>query len=383
MHESVLQSRIYMLETALRGKNQELQICSALEKMLENRQDKFHARRLKQTAQRHLQMLSKVYRYYKGDAAALLSEKAFLTSDSNESVATIQAIRRETDPAYTALGEISNSRIRSWLRSIREEEKQSIQWYWHVASYITKESKQRENQGKHGGRDEYIQMLERVKNIADTACPDFFEMDRYGSLLVSPEWKSDLEYFVREAHKRNIRVIPVAAIKTAGIQKKERIGMQLARAVRQYCLDGIGIDADYLYSFSQLANYLIIPAVQAKAFLSKSNASKNKIIIGIHPYGYYSKMGDPTGNRKIAAEDMEALLQQYTAAVRFDPQIMQMNATVIIREWEPSLKTCDGNILTPGVYDVWYDTPETIQYKMEYVHQEKLGGAAVYCKHMR
>ena len=77
MNESVLQNRIHMLETALLGKNQEVQICSSLESELETRRDKMQARGVKQTAQRHLQMLSKIYRFYKGNTAQRKIKRIF------------------------------------------------------------------------------------------------------------------------------------------------------------------------------------------------------------------------------------------------------------------------------------------------------------------
>ena len=58
--------------------------------------------------------------------------------------------------------------------------------------------------------------------------------------------------------------------------------------------------------------------------------------------------------------------------------MMQMNATVIIREWDPPLQICNGSMLTPGVYDIWYDTPETVQCKMEFAQRENLLGTAVW-----
>lgn len=446
MEKSDLQNRIYMLETALRGKKQEVQICAALEEKLKSRHDKIWVHKLKQTAQHHLQMLSKVYRYYKGDAAALLSEKGLLVPDFSEDAATVLVVRQKTDAVYCAFQNIPVSRIRSCMRSIQEDEKKSAQWYKHIAACSTERaavSSQHCEKREHlvlacaGSRGEYIRLLDGAKKYANTVCPNCFEIDRRDRLVIPSVWKSDIEYFIREAHQRKFRVIPLinahenSTDKFTAMPYWETVGAQLARAMKQYHLDGINInignisvqDIDTFASFirsmrkktgrekivaatavlsnqpaamhsiTNLVDYLVIlppdPVASVKAEeqncfsetvrdVLKLGVSKDKIVMGILSCGRYWKMGNPTGGAYIAMEDIRALLEQYTAAVRYDQLTMRMNATVIIREWDPLPKISGSRVLVPGVYDIWYDDPETVRYKMEFANREKLRGTAVW-----
>ena len=133
MNESVLQNRIHMLETALLRKNQEVQICGSLESKLEIRRDKIQARGVKQTAQRHLQMLSKIYRFYKGNTAQLLSQKAYQTFDPAEGATVILKNRQEASAVYAALHNVPNAWIRKCIRSIQEDENKNLRWYERIA----------------------------------------------------------------------------------------------------------------------------------------------------------------------------------------------------------------------------------------------------------
>jgi len=164
INQSVLCCRIHMLETALRRKNQEVQICSALESKLENRRDKMQARGLKRTAQRHLRMLSKIYRFYKGNAAQLLSEEVFEIFNSAEGASVILKNRQEMSAIYAAL-HTSNARIRRCIRSIQEDENKNLQWYQRIADDNRNETVSCDGAGGRfilmgiEKREAYIQML--------------------------------------------------------------------------------------------------------------------------------------------------------------------------------------------------------------------------------
>ncbi len=427
INESVLCCRIHMLETALRGKNQEVQICSKLENILETRRDKIQARGLKRMAQRHLRMLSKIYQFYKGDAVQLLSEKTFQIITPVEGAAAVLKNRQEMSSVYAALHNVPNARIRRCMRSIQEDESKNLQWYQQIADSRRNETvlcggtEERLILMGIGSREEYIQMLNYGKNSVHTVCPSCFETDAHGNLLILPLWKANLGYLVNEAHRREIQVIPLLKVRIDDIAFLNTLSTRLAYFIKQYHLDGINIDVSELPTrditalaefmqlirkkagcsktvavtgkicgpmsdFSGLSHFVdyfvILPgmtSIPAADFFLNLKIPKNKIVIGFSLCGRYSKMGDSASDMDLAAEDIEALLQQYTAAIRFDPIMMQMNATVIIREWDPPLQICNSTALTPGVYDVWYDTPETVQCKMEFAQQEKLLGTAVWC----
>ena len=426
MNESVLQNRIHILETALLGKNQEVQICSSLESELETRRDKMQARGVKQTAQRHLQMLSKIYRFYKGNTAQLLSQKAYQMFDPAEGAAEILKKRQEMSTVYAALHNMPIAWIRKCIRSIQKDENKNLQWYQRIAEGNRNENTPCGITEGHlilmgiGSRETYIQMLDYGKYSVHTVCPGCFETDAHGNLLILSAWKSDLACLVNEAHQRKMQVVPLLKVQVSDAAIRNMLGTRLAYFMKQYHLDGVTIDigdlskqnidavaefirlirkkvgcnktvavtvktCGHMSDFSGLSHFVdyfvILPgsaSIPAADLFLNLKIPKNKIVIGMSLCARYTKMGDQAGNMNITAEDIETLLQQYTAAVRFDPVMMQMNATVIIREWDPPLQICNGSMLTPGVYDIWYDTPETVQCKMEFAQRENLLGTAVW-----
>lgn len=427
INQSALCCRIQMLETALCGKKQEIQVCSVLETELTTRRDKIQARGLKRMARRHLHMLSKIYQFYKGNPAQLLSGVTFEIFNSAEGAAAVLQYRQEMDAIYAAIHTVPNARIRRCMRSMQEDENRNLQWYQRIADNSRNEPESCGGAEKRlvvmgvGSREAYVQLLNGGKDSVHTVCPSCFETDAHGNLLILPEWKSDLACLVNEAHRQEMQVIPLLKVRIVDMSIWNILGAQLTYFIKQYHLDGINIDVSGLLTqnvnvvagviqlvrkktgynkavavtekacghvsdfsgLSHLVDYFVVlpgmTAMPAADLFLHLKIPKNKIVMGISLCARYSKMGDPAGNVNLAAEDIEALLQQYTAAVRFDPVIMQMNATVIIREWDPPLQICNGTAFTPGVYDVWYDTPETVRCKMEFAQRENLLGTAVWC----
>lgn len=122
MNESVLQHKIHMLEKALRSKNREIHICTTMEALAKDKKEKIRFHSLGQKARAHLHTLAQIYRYYKGNMTELpISESAPVRSVA-EGAARILAGRREMDDVYRTFDEVHNSRIRSSMRSIQQDE---------------------------------------------------------------------------------------------------------------------------------------------------------------------------------------------------------------------------------------------------------------------
>ncbi len=156
----------------------------------------------------------------------------------------------------------------------------------------------------------------------------------------------------------------------------------------------IGWQGSYDYpSLASIADYLMIMAydesyigsppgpVASSDFFEGSiqyaldqGIPRDQIVMGIPFYGRYWKTGDAAGGIGIAAEDVQFLLDNYTATTRFDQPTMSANATVIIREGEPLPRIWGGRVLQPGVYDIWYDSPESTRWKLETIDRENLRG---------
>lgn len=520
MNESVLQNRIRMLEKAMRCKNREIHICSALEKRAKNRQERIQFHSLGQQAKGHLHTLTQVYRFYKGHTAAIPASEMVPVRSAAEGAARILAGRREMNGLYHAFDDTRRSRIRGSIRSMQQDDEKSGQEYmrlagqyrsgpadtvatladldssytvqagdtmWGIArrlgttieelleanpqigdpnsiyvgqeiylpmeeaepilpsvSPVSREGRESLTYLYAGNSAAYEKMLEGTNNSIHTIYPDYFEIDDAGNLLISPAEKIDTD-FINEMHRQNIQVIPFItnhwdrARGIAALNNRQALSQQIAKTVEQYGLDGVNIDIENVneqqrdaytafvesvrealgpdkilsvavaanpynltigwqgsYDYPRLASiadYLMIMAydesyvgsppgpVASSDFFEGSiqyalnqGVPRDKIVMGIPFYGRYWKTGDPAGGIGIAAEDVQFLLDNYTATTRFDQPTMSANATVIIREGEPLPRIWGGRVLQPGVYDIWYDSPESTRWKLETIDQENLRG---------
>ena len=118
MNESVLQHKIHMLEKALRCKNREIHICTAMEALATKKKEKIRFHSLGQKARAHLHTLSQIYRYYKGNMTELPTSANVPVRSISEGAARILAGRREMEGVYHAFDDVRNSRIRGSMRSI-------------------------------------------------------------------------------------------------------------------------------------------------------------------------------------------------------------------------------------------------------------------------
>ena len=520
MNESVLQHKIHMLEKALRCKNREIHICTAMEALAKDKKEKIRFHSLGQKARAHLHTLSQIYRYYKGNMTELPTSANVPVRSISEGAARILAGRREMEGVYHAFDDVRNSRIRGSMRSIQQDEEKSASLYRQLAAdymarlaistaavpaaadasyivqagdtmwgisrrfgttleqlvaanpqisdpnliYVGQEiflpgtspapsppSSPESGEGREslaylyaGNSAAYEKMVEKTDGAVRTVYPDYFEIDDSGNLLISPAGKIDPD-FIEEMHRQNIQVIPFIsnhwdrAKGIAALNNREALSDQIAQAVEQYGLDGVNIDIenvneqsreDYTafvelvreklgqdktlsvavaanpynltvgwqgsYDYPRLAeivDYLMIMAydesyigsqpgpVASSDFFEGSieyaldqGVPRDKIVMGIPFYGRYWKTGDATGGIGISAGDIQFLLDNYSSTVRFDEPTMSANATVIIREGDPLPRIWGGRVLEPGVYDIWFDSPETTQWKLETIDREDLRG---------
>lgn len=518
MDASVLQNKIRMLETALRCKNREIQTCAAMEPLAENKKEKMRIHLLGQKARGHFHTLEQIYRYYKGNTASLPMEENISVHSIPEGVSAIRACQREMDGVYRAFSDVRNSRIRSSMRGIRQDQDKNVRLYEQLvsgatagrtvpaaarASYIVQAGDtmwgiarrfgttlaelvaanpqisdpnliyvgqeiflptsspapapppSNSEEGREslaylyaGNSAAYKKMVEEANGAVRTVYPDYFEIDDSGNLLISPAGGIDPD-FIDEMHRQNIQVIPFISNHwdrekgIAALNNREALSEQIAQAVEQYGLDGINIDIENVneqyrdaytdfvasvreklgedkvlsvavaanpynltvgwqgsYDYPRLgdiADYLMIMAYDESyigsppgpvassdffegsvAYALNQGVPREKIVMGLPFYGRYWKMGDSTGGIGISAGDIQFLLDNYSSTVRFDEPTMSANATVIIREGDPLPRIWGGRVLQPGVYDIWYDSPETTRWKLETIDREDLRGAGAW-----
>ncbi|GHV25223.1 hypothetical protein FACS189465_3050 [Clostridia bacterium] len=223
------------------------------------------------------------------------------------------------------------------------------------------------------------------------------------------------------------------------LDNRENLSNQIVQAINQYNLDGVNVDienvnelyrdqytdfvrllrqrlpSDKIVSVAVAANpqgwttgwhgsydykalseyaYLMIMAydesyqggpegpISSSQFFNKSiqyalsqGVPKDKITAGIPFFGRYWKVGDAIGGLGFAAVDVENLLKNYSSTSRFDDTTKSAYAEVTIKPGQTEPTIWGGRKLTAGIYHIWYDSPESTQYKLNVINGYDIKGA--------
>ncbi len=100
-----------------------------------------------------------------------------------------------------------------------------------------------------GNTVSYMKIIDVTNNSLKTVCPDYFDIDSNGNLLITPSNKIDQE-FINKMHSRGIRVTPFISnhwdrpLGVAGLNNREALSTQVVDMINKYNLDGINIDIE-------------------------------------------------------------------------------------------------------------------------------------------
>jgi spore germination protein YaaH len=100
-----------------------------------------------------------------------------------------------------------------------------------------------------GSSGSYIQHVDRTNNSLDEISPNYFNLNKDGSLALT---QAVDKAFIEEMHRQGISVVPFLSnhwdreLGQAALVKREELAGQIAQAINRYDLDGINVDLENL-----------------------------------------------------------------------------------------------------------------------------------------
>lgn len=177
---------------------------------------------------------------------------------------------------------------------------------------------------------------------------------------------------------------------SSGIKENSKI---ITMAVASNPMDWkIGWHGSYDYkSLSDMVDYIVIltfdehyygslaGAISGKKFFEDSieyavsqGVSKDKIVVGLPFFGRYWNQNE--SGVAISARDIEYLINNYDAEVKYDKVSESCNVKLTINQDNPKPKIWGGRILDTGVYNIWYDNITALKFKLDYVKNYDIKG---------
>jgi len=105
------------------------------------------------------------------------------------------------------------------------------------------------------------------------------------------------------------------------------------------------------------------------------SVDRNKIMMGIPFYGRYWVAGAATGGAAFTISDIEQMAEDYHSVVWYDAVNECERAEVTVTAEDLTKGLWGSKRLTPGVYDIWYESPRSLKKKLSLVYDMKIRGA--------
>lgn len=178
----------------------------------------------------------------------------------------------------------------------------------------------------------------------------------------------------------------------------EPSGKLLTMAVASNPMDWkIGWHASYDYkALAELVDYAVILTfdehyygspdegpIASKKFFEDSieyavnqGLPKNKIVVGMPFFGRY--WTESENGTAISACDVEYLISNYNAQVKYDKTKESCNVKITIPDNGTGIKIWGGRILQPGEYSIWYDNSAAVRFKLDTVRNYGLRGVCCW-----
>jgi spore germination protein YaaH len=288
----------------------------------------------------------------------------------------------------------------------------------------------------------YIKHAERAEGRINIISPDYMEPNPDGSLKITAKADS---FFVSVMHSKGIKVVPNInnhwnrETGRAVIANRHAFAKQVAQAVADYNLDGVGLDIQNInhedrdgitdtirlirqalppdkilnaavaanpwnwqigwhgaYDYAAIAPHVdwlfimtydesynggkagpvaSLPFIERSVQMALNHTTPCKIMMGIPFYGRYWKEGESYGGLALTVSDIENLVKRYDSKTWYDSASHCMRATMTIPENSVATGLWGNRTLTAGVYDIWYENAESYKAKLALVKKYNLRGA--------
>lgn len=116
-----------------------------------------------------------------------------------------------------------------------------------------------------------------------------------------------------------------------------------------------------------------LPFVEKSIQYALSQASGDKIVLGIPFYGRYWNQNAAANGSGVSAQTISKLIDTYGGTVRFDTASQSPVATFTIRPTD-AVTSINGKKLEPGDYTVWFENEQSLKEKLKLVSKYNLKG---------
>ncbi|MGN7298765.1 cell wall-binding repeat-containing protein [Ferdinandcohnia sp. SAFN-114] len=292
-----------------------------------------------------------------------------------------------------------------------------------------------------GSTDSFITQVDRTHGVINETAPSYFDLNNDGSLKITS--KMD-KAFITEMHKRGVKVVPFVSNHwdrnqgRAALANREQLSSQIAKAVKDYNLDGVNVDIENVSEIDR-ENYTDFVRLLREKLPSDKSVS---VAVAANPNGWtkgwhgsydYQKLAQysdylmimaydeswqgsepgPVASISFAERSIKYALAQGVPSSKIvlglphygrywiegqavggygisnsqvEEIIKKYNGKVTFDEKSKSPKATviikkgepptiiNGKALDPGTYTIWYENAQSIKAKVDLVDQYNIKG---------